>query len=64
MVIVPKGEPMQFPTADELRTKFFGLVHPVLGESQSTRLADLALTLDKLKQVDSLLATSVPSLLK
>jgi 2-methylcitrate dehydratase PrpD len=47
-VIVPKGEPSNFPTEAELRAKFHGLAEPVLGASATTALADNILRLDRL----------------
>jgi 2-methylcitrate dehydratase PrpD len=48
-VVVPKGEPSNFPSENELRAKFTGLVQPILGSSASTALADDILRLDRLR---------------
>jgi 2-methylcitrate dehydratase PrpD len=47
-VIMPKGEPPNFPTEAELRAKFHGLAEPVIGASATTALADNILRLDRL----------------
>jgi len=47
-VIVPKGEPSNFLSAAELRTKFDGLAEAVLGVQEAAALAAEALRLDEL----------------
>lgn len=59
-VVVPKGEPANFLTEAELRTKFHGLVDSVLGEERATRLADAALTLDAASGVSNLPQLAAP----
>ncbi len=46
LVVVPKGEPGNFLSDAELRSKFAGLSAPVLGEERTERLADAVLGLD------------------
>ena len=60
MVTVPKGEPGNFLTADELRAKFDGLVRPVLGEARSARLADALLALGSAPGVGALMRLAAP----
>jgi 2-methylcitrate dehydratase PrpD len=47
-VIVPKGEPANFPSETEFRAKFAGLTEAVLGPEASARLAHDILRLDRL----------------
>jgi 2-methylcitrate dehydratase PrpD len=47
-VVVPRGEPSNFPSVAELRTKFDGLVQSVLGATTADRLAEDVLRLDRL----------------
>jgi 2-methylcitrate dehydratase PrpD len=46
MVVVPKGEPGNFLTDHELRSKFNALAAPILGEDRAANLADALLALD------------------
>ncbi len=48
MVVVPKGEPSNFPSDAELRAKFDGLAVPVLGTEGSSRLAEDCMRLERL----------------
>lgn len=50
-VVVPKGEPSNFLTENELRAKFHGLTDAVLGEDQAARLADAVLGLHRSNDV-------------
>lgn len=59
-VVVPKGEPANFLTEAELRTKFHGLVDAVLGPERATRLADAALALDAATTVSNLPQLAAP----
>ncbi|MEM7404842.1 MAG: MmgE/PrpD family protein [Pseudomonadota bacterium] len=59
-VRIPKGEPENFVTTDELRSKFDALVGPYLPASQADSLADGLLGLERANSVGSLLALSVP----
>ncbi len=54
-VIVPKGEPSNFPSAAELRAKFDGLAEAVLGVPEAAALADQVLRLDELPEGASIL---------
>ncbi len=54
-VIVPKGEPGNFLSDMELRTKFLGLTHAILGIEQAERLADVALSIDSLPDCSTLM---------
>ena len=49
-VIVPKGDPSNFPSEIELRAKFNGLAEAVLGPSSAATLADDILRLDELSK--------------
>jgi 2-methylcitrate dehydratase PrpD len=57
-VVVPRGEPGNFPTAEELRAKFSTLADPVIGPARSERLAAAILRLDRLPNVAELLEPS------
>ena len=54
-VIVPKGEPENFLTENELRSKFSGLADAVLGADAAGQLADAVGRLDRLNDVSPLL---------
>jgi len=54
-VIVPQGEPSNFPSAAELRTKFDRLAEAVLGVQEAAALADEVLRLDELTDGASIL---------
>ena len=57
-VAVPKGEPDNFLTEDELRTKFDGLVAPYLEPAARAAFADGLLALDKADDVSAVLRLS------
>jgi len=59
-VKVPKGEPGNFPTDAELRTKFAGLADPILGADRAAALADAVLALDTEPGVGALTRFSAP----
>ena len=59
-VVVPKGEPANFPTDGELRAKFAGLADAVLGAGPAARLAEGALRLDRLNEAATLLHLAAP----
>jgi 2-methylcitrate dehydratase PrpD len=59
-VIVPKGEPGNFVTRDELRAKFDGLVGPYLGMARRDELARRLLALDEERDLGALLALTRP----
>jgi 2-methylcitrate dehydratase PrpD len=47
-VVVPRGEPANFPSETEFRMKFDGLARAILGEAEADRLAADVLRLDSL----------------
>jgi len=60
-VEVPKGEPSNFVTDQELRAKFDGLVSPHLSAAQTDALASGLLALDDVINIGDLLAQTKPS---
>lgn len=50
-VVVPKGEPGNFLTEDELRAKFASLADPVLGATNAAGLAGMILEFERLPDV-------------
>ena len=54
-VVVPKGEPGNFLTEDELRAKFASLADPVLGAGRAAALASTILDFDHLPNVSPVL---------
>ena len=58
-VVVPKGEPSNFLTENELRAKFFGLTETVLGKERSAKLADAVLGIDKSNDISGLARLAV-----
>lgn len=62
-VIVPKGEPENFLTEDELRAKFSGLANAAIGEVQATSLAETVLRFDRLANAGEVLHASIPQAL-
>jgi 2-methylcitrate dehydratase PrpD len=59
-VVVPKGEPSNFPTEAELLAKFAGLSDAVLGAGPAAALAEEVLRLDQLNEAASLLRRAAP----
>ena len=59
-VVIPKGEPENFLTEEELRGKFSSLAVPVLGTERASALADAILALDTAPSVSGLLRLAVP----
>ena len=59
-VIVPKGEPGNFVTSEELKAKFDGLVSPYLDPSRRDELARRLLALDREPDLSALLALTRP----
>lgn len=59
-VRVPKGEPENFLTDDELRSKFDGLVAPYLDDERANALADGLLNIEQQNSVGALIALSRP----
>lgn len=53
-VIVPFGEPANFPRPEVLRAKFSGLAEPVLGAESAQRLGDAALAIARLPDIRAL----------
>jgi 2-methylcitrate dehydratase PrpD len=54
-VVVPRGEPANFPSESELRHKFDGLARTIMGEAHADRLAGDVLRLDTLNDGASIL---------
>jgi 2-methylcitrate dehydratase PrpD len=59
-VVVPKGEPANFLTEDELRSKFAALCDAVLGAERARQLADAVLSLDRAPDVNGLMRLGAP----
>ena len=47
-VVVPRGEPGNFPSSAELRAKFTGLAEPSMGQQPTAQLAEAILRIDEL----------------
>lgn len=60
MVVVPKGEPENFLSAEELRAKFDGLTAPYLSEARRDKLARGLLEFDQVDDVHALLTLTLP----
>ena len=54
-VVVPRGEPANFPDEGAFRAKFAGLADAVLGEASAAALADEVLRFDRLNDATGLL---------
>jgi len=59
-VVVPKGEPDNFLTENELRAKFSGLTEAVLGAERAAMLADAVLAIDTTQDVAGLVRQAAP----
>ncbi len=59
-VVVPKGEPSNFLSENELRAKFHGLADAVLGADQAARLADSVLSIHQSNDIAEMARHSVP----
>ena len=59
-VVVPKGEPANFMTADELRFKFDALVAPYLSEPRRAELSSRLAALEEESDISALLALTRP----
>ncbi|MBR0644251.1 MmgE/PrpD family protein [Plastoroseomonas hellenica] len=59
-VVVPKGEPTNFLTEAELRSKFAALCDAVLGAERTRQLADAVLSLDRAPDVNGLMRLGAP----
>ena len=59
-VLVPKGEPGNFLTQDELRQKFMALSGAVLGEERAAQLADAVLAIDTAQRIGPMLRLAAP----
>jgi 2-methylcitrate dehydratase PrpD len=60
-VVVPRGEPGNFLTLEEVVAKFLSLCEPILGSERSAKLSEAALQVDSAGEIDTLLRLSVPS---
>ncbi len=60
-VVVPRGEPTNFPDEAAFRAKFAGLTDAVLGEAGTRALASDILRLDQLSEGAALLRRAAPS---
>ena len=61
-VVVPKGEPTNFLSEDELRAKFAGLTEAVLGRERAAGLASAVLAIDRTTDISSLMRLATPLL--
>lgn len=61
-VVVPKGEPANFLTEDEIAAKYHGLADAVLGADRAARLRDAALTLHEAPNVLGLMRLGAPGM--
>jgi len=59
-VVVPKGEPSNFLSEQELRAKFAGLTDAVLGRERAAELASAVLGIDRTADVSSLMRLAAP----
>ncbi|MDE2333356.1 MAG: MmgE/PrpD family protein [Rhodospirillales bacterium] len=59
-VTVPRGEPANFLSEADLRTKFAGLTESVLGAERTARLADAVLAIDRTADVAGLMRLASP----
>ena len=59
-VVVPKGEPSNFLTENELKAKFRGLTDAVLGADRAARLADSVLGIDTTNDISGLARLATP----
>ena len=59
-VSVPKGEPDNFMSQEEIRAKFDGLCQPYLDEKESSKLAAAILTLEEANSISAFMALSRP----
>lgn len=58
-VVVPKGEPSNFLTENELKAKFRGLTEAILGGERAAKLADAVLAIDKSNDISGLARLAV-----
>lgn len=61
MVVIPKGEPENFSTPDEMREKFDTLTQPYLSQEVRNRLVESLLSLQDANGVHELLAMTRPA---
>jgi 2-methylcitrate dehydratase PrpD len=59
-VVVPKGEPANFLSEGELRSKFAGLTDAILGAERAAALAGAVLAIDTTADVSSLMRLASP----
>ncbi len=60
-VVVPKGEPDNFLTPEELRGKFHGLADAVIGPARAAQLADQVAAFDQARDMQAVLRHAAPS---
>jgi 2-methylcitrate dehydratase PrpD len=60
MVVIPKGEPDNFLTAEELRAKFDSLTGPYISAQRRDELADALLEFHRVEDVHAVLALAAP----
>ncbi len=60
-VVIPKGEPDNFLTEQELRAKFHGLTDGLLGGNRASLLADAMLSIDQLADISGLYQQATPA---
>ncbi len=58
-VVVPKGEPSNFLTENELKAKFRGLTEAILGGERAAKLADAVLAIDRSNDISGLARLAV-----
>jgi 2-methylcitrate dehydratase PrpD len=59
-VVVPKGEPSNFLSENELRAKFAGLTDAILGVDRAAALASAVLAIDTTADISSLMRLAAP----
>jgi 2-methylcitrate dehydratase PrpD len=59
-VVVPKGEPTNFLSENELRAKFAGLTGTVLGSERAAALASAVLAIDATADISGLMRLAAP----
>jgi hypothetical protein len=59
-VVVPKGEPTNFLSENELRAKFAGLTDAVLGADRAATLASAVLAIDTTADISTLMRLAAP----
>jgi 2-methylcitrate dehydratase PrpD len=59
-IVVPKGEPGNFLSEDELRAKFAGLTEAILGADRAATLADSVLAINTTADISTLMRLAAP----